>query len=136
MLHLDEVNELQEGFSTGQVGSSAMPHKRNPILSERICGLSRLLRSYVSMSLENNISWFERDISHSSTERIYWPDMWHNICYIVKTANNILSNISINYSAIETNSAFAKTSQNKLNIFRETLSYSKAHEKVSKQTTV
>lgn len=128
ILALDEVNELQEGFSEGQAGSSAMPHKRNPILSERICGLSRLLRSYVSLSLENNISWFERDISHSSTERIYWPDMWHVICYIVETANSILTNLNINYLAIETNSGYAKTSQHTLNINRETLPYSKAHE--------
>lgn len=128
ILALDEVNELQEGFSEGQTGSSAMPHKRNPILSERICGLSRLLRSYVSLSLENNISWFERDISHSSTERLYWPDMWHIICYIIDTADNILKNINFNYQSIETNSGFAKTSRDKLNINRETLPYSKAHE--------
>tara|TARA_A100000164_G_C21931839_1_gene786045 strand:+ start:428 stop:1540 length:1113 start_codon:yes stop_codon:yes gene_type:complete len=132
ILALDEVNEIQEGFSKGQAGSSAMPHKKNPILSERICGLSRILRSYVSMSLENNISWFERDISHSSTERLYWPDMWHIICYILKTANNILKNISINYQSIETNSGFAKTSRDKLNINREIYPYSKAHEQASK----
>ena len=132
ILALDEVNEIQEGFSKGQAGSSAMPHKKNPILSERICGLSRLLRSYVSMSLENNISWFERDISHSSTERLYWPDMWHIICYIVKMANNILNDISINYQSIEANSSYAKTSRDKFNIKRETLPYSKAHEEASK----
>jgi adenylosuccinate lyase len=69
-----EIGELQEPFRSGQKGSSAMPHKRNPILSERIAGLARLLRGYALTALENQPLWHERDISHSSAERVILPD--------------------------------------------------------------
>jgi adenylosuccinate lyase len=69
-----EIGEVQEPFKVGQKGSSAMPHKRNPILSERISGLARLLRGYAATALENQPLWHERDISHSSAERIILPD--------------------------------------------------------------
>ncbi len=69
-----EIGEVQEPFRTGQKGSSAMPHKRNPILSERIAGLARLLRGYAHTALEDQPLWHERDISHSSAERIILPD--------------------------------------------------------------
>ena len=69
-----EIGELQEPFRTGQKGSSAMPHKRNPILSERIAGLARLLRGYALAALEDQPLWHERDISHSSVERVILPD--------------------------------------------------------------
>jgi adenylosuccinate lyase len=69
-----EIGELQEPFRTGQKGSSAMPHKRNPILAERIAGLARLLRGYAHTALENQPLWHERDISHSSAERVILPD--------------------------------------------------------------
>jgi adenylosuccinate lyase len=69
-----EIGELQEPFKAGQKGSSAMPHKRNPILSERIAGLARLLRGYAHASLEDQPLWHERDISHSSAERVILPD--------------------------------------------------------------
>jgi adenylosuccinate lyase len=69
-----EIGELQEPFRTGQKGSSAMPHKRNPILSERIAGLARLLRGYAQTAFENQPLWHERDISHSSAERVILPD--------------------------------------------------------------
>lgn len=69
-----EIGELQEPFRAGQKGSSAMPHKRNPILSERIAGLARLLRGYAMTALENQPLWHERDISHSSAERVLLPD--------------------------------------------------------------
>ena len=69
-----EIGELQEPFRTGQKGSSAMPHKRNPILSERIAGLARLLRGYAAPALEDQPLWHERDISHSSAERVILPD--------------------------------------------------------------
>jgi adenylosuccinate lyase len=69
-----EIGELQEPFKTGQKGSSAMPHKRNPILSERIAGLARLLRGYAHTALEDQPLWHERDISHSSAERVILPD--------------------------------------------------------------
>jgi adenylosuccinate lyase len=69
-----EIGELQEPFRSGQKGSSAMPHKRNPILSERIAGLARLLRGYAQAAFENQPLWHERDISHSSAERVILPD--------------------------------------------------------------
>jgi len=69
-----EIGEVQEPFKAGQKGSSAMPHKRNPILSERIAGLARLLRGYAGAALEDQPLWHERDISHSSAERVLLPD--------------------------------------------------------------
>ncbi len=73
-LQRTEVREVQEPFAPGQKGSSAMPHKRNPVVCERICGLARLLRSYAATAFENVALWHERDISHSSVERITLPD--------------------------------------------------------------
>ena len=73
-LQRTEVREAEEYFSPGQKGSSAMPHKRNPITSEQICGLARLLRSNAMAAMENVALWHERDISHSSVERIIFPD--------------------------------------------------------------
>ena len=77
-LQRTDVLEVEEGFTKGQKGSSAMPHKRNPIRSERVSGLARILRSYVLTALENVPLWHERDISHSSNERIMLPDV--SIC--------------------------------------------------------
>ncbi len=73
-LQRTEVREVEEPFAEGQKGSSAMPHKRNPILSERICGLARVLRGYAQTALENVALWHERDISHSGAERVILPD--------------------------------------------------------------
>ena len=69
-----EVLEAEEFFSEGQKGSSAMPHKRNPVLTENITGLARMVRAYVTPALENVVLWHERDISHSSAERMFGPD--------------------------------------------------------------
>jgi adenylosuccinate lyase len=76
-----EVREVEEPFGRGQKGSSAMPHKRNPIVSERICGLARLVRGYALVGLENVALWHERDISHSSAERVVLPDAFLGIDY-------------------------------------------------------
>ena len=85
-----EIGELQEPFKTGQKGSSAMPHKRNPILSERIAGLARLLRGYAQTALEDQPLWHERDISHSSAERVILPDATTLLDYmLVKTTGLI-----------------------------------------------
>src|SRR5205823_1656097 len=73
-LQRTEVREVEEFFGKGQKGSSAMPHKRNPITLERVTGLSRLLRGYALTAMENVALWHERDISHSSTERVIGPD--------------------------------------------------------------
>ncbi|WP_338980199.1 adenylosuccinate lyase [Spiroplasma endosymbiont of Lasioglossum malachurum] len=102
-----EVNELLEGFSISQKGSSSMPHKKNPIGSENICGLARLVRSYNSIVYENNLLWYERDISHSSNERIMLPDIYHILDFIINRMTNILDNLVINTSAMANNIAKA-----------------------------
>jgi len=78
-----EVREVEEPFARGQKGSSAMPHKRNPIVSERICGLARLVRGYALVGLENVALWHERDISHSSAERVALPDAFLAVDYML-----------------------------------------------------
>ena len=78
-----EVREVEEPFGRGQKGSSAMPHKRNPIVSERICGLARLVRGYAIVGLENVALWHERDISHSSAERVVLPDAFLAVDYML-----------------------------------------------------
>ena len=78
-----EVREVEEPFLRGQKGSSAMPHKRNPIVAERICGLARLLRGYALVGLENVALWHERDISHSSAERVVLPDAFLAVDYML-----------------------------------------------------
>jgi adenylosuccinate lyase len=78
-----EVREVEEPFASGQKGSSAMPHKRNPIVAERICGLARVVRGYASVGLENVALWHERDISHSSAERVALPDAFLAIDYML-----------------------------------------------------
>jgi adenylosuccinate lyase len=90
-LQRSEVREAEEPFGAGQKGSSAMPHKRNPVLTENICGLARLVRSYAMASLENIPLWHERDISHSSAERVIAPDgtilmdfMLHRLCSVLR----------------------------------------------------
>lgn len=99
-LQKTEVLELQEPFKKGQRGSSAMPHKKNPILCERLCGMSRMLRGYVSTSIENIILWHERDISHSSAERIILPDANLLCFYMLKKAKYLVDNLIINYDNI------------------------------------
>jgi adenylosuccinate lyase len=78
-----EVREVEEPFGRGQKGSSAMPHKRNPVVSERICGLARLVRGYALVGLENVALWHERDISHSSAERVALPDAFLAVDYML-----------------------------------------------------
>lgn len=94
-LSRQEVHEVEEGFSAKQKGSSAMPHKRNPIGSENICGCSRIIKSYVFASLENNILWHERDISHSSCERIMMEDITTLLDYMICRFDKILNNLVI-----------------------------------------
>jgi adenylosuccinate lyase len=78
-----ELREVEEPFGPGQKGSSAMPHKRNPIVSERICGLARLVRGYALVGMENVALWHERDISHSSAERVALPDAFLAVDYML-----------------------------------------------------
>ncbi|SRR5581483_1570813 len=94
-LQRTEVGEVEEPFETGQAGSSAMPHKRNPRLSERVCGLSRVVRGYALAALEDVALWHERDISHSSTERIILPDGCLALDYMLRTFNRIMKGLVV-----------------------------------------
>jgi adenylosuccinate lyase len=84
-----EVGEAEEPFTAGQKGSSSMPHKRNPVLSERLCGLSRVLRGYLQAGLEDVALWHERDISHSSVERVVLPDALQLTVYMLRKATGL-----------------------------------------------
>src|SRR5437899_3128199 len=90
-----EVREAQEKFKVGQKGSSAMPHKRNPILSERICGLARTVRANSIVGLENVALWHERDISHSSAERIVLPDSSATLDYMLAKTTSLLDTLIV-----------------------------------------
>ena len=94
-LQRTDVLEIEEGFTKGQKGSSAMPHKRNPIRSERVSGLSRILRSYVLTALDNVPLWHERDISHSSNERIMLPDVSICLHFMLREMSEIISNLKV-----------------------------------------
>ena len=94
-LQRTEVREVEEAFSKGQKGSSAMPHKRNPISSENICGCARVMRGYMATSYENVALWHERDISHSSTERIILPDATELLDYMLNRFKGILENLFV-----------------------------------------
>jgi len=94
-LQRTEVLEAEEYFSKGQKGSSAMPHKRNPIISERICGMARLLRSNLIASIENIALWHERDISHSSVERVAVPDSCITLDYILDKSVKLIRNLLV-----------------------------------------
>ncbi len=102
-LQRTEVLEALEPFKKGQKGSSAMPHKKNPILSERVCGMARLLRGYTVPAVENIALWHERDISHSSVERVMWPDVFHLILYMTKTMTKIINGITVNKQKMKDN---------------------------------
>ena len=90
-----EVREVEEPFTPGQKGSSAMPHKRNPILSERLCGLARLVRANLHAALEDVALWHERDISHSSVERVILPDSTITVDYMLHLATGIIQGLRV-----------------------------------------
>lgn len=94
-LQRTEVHEVEEAFGKGQKGSSAMPHKRNPIGSENMVGCARVLRGYMVTSYENVALWHERDISHSSTERIILPDATMLLDYVLNRMKGILGNLTV-----------------------------------------
>ncbi len=95
LLQITEVDEAEEPFGQRQKGSSAMPHKRNPILCERICGLARVLRGYAMTSMEDVALWHERDISHSSAERVILPDACALSDYIVRLSTRIVEGLRV-----------------------------------------
>ena len=94
-LQRTEVHEVEEAFGKGQKGSSAMPHKRNPVSSENICGCARVMRGYMATAAENVALWHERDISHSATERIIMPDATILLDYMLNRMMGILENLVI-----------------------------------------
>jgi adenylosuccinate lyase len=94
-LQRTEVQEAEEPFTAGQKGSSAMPHKRNPILSENVSGLARLMRSYAVAALENVALWHERDISHSSAERVIAPDATIALDFMLRRMTYVLGNLCV-----------------------------------------
>jgi len=94
-LQKTEVREVEEPFYQGQKGSSAMPHKRNPVSSEQVCGLARLVRSHAQVALENIPLWHERDISHSSAERVIFPDATILVDYMLHQITRIVSGLIV-----------------------------------------
>jgi len=107
-LQRTEVGEVEEGFSYGQKGSSAMPHKKNPISAENLSGCARLLRSYSQVALENIPLWHERDISHSSAERVIAPDATILLHYMLVRARKLVGSLSVNEKKIEQNLGFTR----------------------------
>ena len=90
-----EVLEAEEPFTQGQKGSSAMPHKRNPILSENLCGLARMMRAWAGAALENTALWHERDISHSSAERMLAPDATATLGFMLERAARLVKGLVV-----------------------------------------
>jgi adenylosuccinate lyase len=103
-----EINEAEEYFSIGQKGSSAMPHKRNPIGSENLCGLARLVRSSVMPALEDIPLWHERDISHSSVERIIAPDSTSTLAFMLDRSARLVDQLVVYPDAMRRNLAQTK----------------------------
>ena len=102
-LQRTEVLEAEEYFSSGQKGSSAMPHKRNPVLTENITGLARMVRSYVFPAMENIVLWHERDISHSSVERNIGPDATVTLDFLLHRLNGVVKNLVVHKDNMLTN---------------------------------
>lgn len=100
-LHHSDINELHEGFAKGQKGSSIMPHKKNPIAGENLTGMARMLRSHLSIALDNIVLWHERDISHSSTERMYLPDHFGILYYSITRLSSTIENLQFHKEQIE-----------------------------------
>lgn len=102
-LQRTEVDEMSEQFQKGQKGSSSMPHKRNPVLTENLTGIARLIRGAVTPALENISLWHERDISHSSVERVIGPDTTILLDFALSRLTNVIKNIVVNKKNIKTN---------------------------------
>ena len=102
-LQRTEVLEAEEYFASGQKGSSAMPHKRNPVLTENITGLARMVRSYVFPAMENIVLWHERDISHSSVERNIGPDATVTLDFLLHRLNGVVKNLVVHKENMLTN---------------------------------
>lgn len=138
LLSLSGINELNEGFLDNQIGSSAMPHKKNPILCENVCGLSRMIKSYLITAIDNNNSWLERDMSHSSIERITIEDAAHLTSHSIKNMIKIINNLNIDKHQIQKNINQNLTKlnshKNMLEVIRnENISRKDAHKKIMEE---
>lgn len=135
-----EVGEAHESFGIGQKGSSAMPHKRNPILSENLCGLSRLVRSYADASFENIPLWHERDISHSSVERVIGPDITILVDFMLQRVIRLMDNLVIDQQRIERNLEYTRglvfSESVMLALVNKGLARQRAYELVQKQAFI
>jgi adenylosuccinate lyase len=135
-LQKTEVHEVEEPFSAGQTGSSAMPHKRNPELGERVSGLARLIRGHSVTALENQALWHERDISHSSNERLILPDSCLALDYILGLFTSILSGLQVFPKRMKKNLELTKglvfSQRVMLTLIDKGLSRQKAYELVQK----
>ncbi len=138
-LQRTEIHEVEEPFGLGQTGSSAMPHKRNPELSERVCGLARLIRGYALTSLENIALWHERDISHSSNERITLPDSCLAMDYILALFASVMRRLQVFPHRMKENLDMTKglvfSQRVMLALIDKGLSRQKAYEIVQKNST-
>jgi adenylosuccinate lyase len=105
-LQRTEIGEVEEPFGTKQVGSSTMPHKRNPIKSEQVCGLARIIRSAVEPALQNNTLWDERDLTNSSAERVLFPEASILTDHCLRVMTGVISGLVINPAAIRRNLTF------------------------------
>ncbi|MFH1282115.1 MAG: adenylosuccinate lyase [bacterium] len=136
-LQRTEVSEAEEPFTKGQKGSSAMPHKRNPVGCENICGLARLLRSYAQSALENVALWHERDISHSSVERIIIPDANILLDYMIVRMSGIISDLVVYPENMKRNmektSAIITSQRIMLKLIEKGFERQKAYEHVQKE---
>ncbi len=135
-LQKTETREVEEPFGAGQTGSSAMPHKRNPELCERICGLARLVRGYALTSMENIALWHERDISHSSTERIILPDSCLLLDYTLSIFTSVMKGLQIYPQKMKRNMELTKglvfSQRVMLALINKGLSRQKAYELVQR----
>lgn len=135
-LHRSDVGEVVEGFKPGQKGSSTMPHKKNPIASENISGLARVIRSHQNIANENTLLWHERDISHSSSERIWLPDSFGLCTYILRRSKRMIDELFINKEVItnKTQSSFQTLSSFILHelILKTNLTREEIYERVQK----
>lgn len=133
LLSHDGVDEVVESHSDGQKGSSSMPHKHNPVRSERICGLARVLRGYAMVGMENQALWGERDITHSSAERIVLPDASMVLGFMLSEMNNLMHSLAINPHRIRdnvvNNSMELYTAQTYVDLLRGGLSRQEAYER-------
>ena len=123
------IEEMYEPFGKNQTGSSAMPQKRNPILCENVTGLARLMRSYVNPVMEGVALWHQRDIAHSSVERIVLPDTFNVIHYMLNRVQYIFENLEINHEAIDNHilELNGDSQLEMLELIREGMSRQRAH---------